>query len=715
MASVAGSGDNSPEYEAAVKLINSSDPMTAGKKALLDANVAFREIDDVTGLDLEHLQNELYKQSNLKKGWDRARAVEHAATQKIRKKNPLTDEEIIEKLEAGDLKHPTVQAYRESFDRLRALANSTSKDGLGLQIDKRANYVPMYKKSGMDLTIALERKIDELKDTSDKSFKELRDLYRKAKGDDAEALAELDKLPHLKDLGYLKTYVERATGVNINSLEDLKKVKPLLRDPLVIQRAADPQVSATFAREKGIPPMWLRDTNIDRLLWRNADQASQAAFITPFTKKLGTRASALRKLGMDEAADYVDNYRRGMNGIQIGKARAYAPGEMLKRRLRFWGEDLDSDALRASSDLVDAFASAIYPNLLGLNPKTLVRNLTQPALMTTAELGFKDATGATARAYAKLAKQLVTGGWGKARKDAVARGIIPEQSSAADFEGIASGVAQYAKSKGVRTTQAAINAYSNAVMKLYTMTDEINRMVTADMAEDIAKRYMASGGGAAADRMVAGMPKGIQRKIQRLNNNALHLSDEELEDKVGEVIRNYLLVQTQLAYGKVGSNELGRRLGPGLSMLSKWPVAVTSDVYKKASDKEFGKLLTKYVGPAVALAGMQGLIEDRNGRMSERQKAFIGGPGLSAWAPITSVFSAPEVTSFVNLSTPMDFASQMYSYGSKEIGGSANARDRRRAKRAAKRMLIQYTPVAGGMLNQYENIVERAVMNKRPD
>lgn len=687
-----------------VKDYDLKDPLKGARRWVLDAMVAGRKIDKETKLDVELIQNELYSQVNKKKGFDMGIASVHKAANKLRdnadKKSALSDDAIIEALEAGDLSNPVVAAYRNTLDHLLV----RMKDA-GLDIKSRANYVPLRKKTGVDLIKALENQAEKLLgETTDNA------LLKKTLGklDDADTDSDAVKFLETldgsrKDLGYLKYYLQKVHNTRLDTVEEMREAVKGLRNSSTLQRSSDPEVGAAFERN-GTMPDWLREKNIDKLIWQNTDQASNAIFVLPTAKKLDSRIYALERMGLDNAAKWLKNYRLDVSGIQRPKPMS---GDMLgttKQKLMLWGEDSDNEILKAAPYFIEAAASSVYPNLIGLSPKAILRNLVQPITMTASEMGFIDSAGALARGYGGVIKGIRdAGGWKKFRQGLIDDGTIPESVGTGDFEGVRSGIADWSKSNGVKTTQAVIDKYTKLAMWGFGKSDEINRAVTKHMSNDFADQILKGN-----TKPLKKLPTAVSNKIK----DTLASDLDNKEEVIKEVMSRWMVVQTQLAYGKVGSNELGRSFGPGLSMFTKWPVAISSDVYDKIDNGEYIRPLIKYFGPLVAVSALTRAMNDGDEEMSPRMKALLGGSGLPAWMPVHSVFGMTDLTTPVNIQTPIEFGASAMDYGVKEMTGKANSRDRRKIGRAAKRAAMQYVPVAGGLWKAYENNIEGILMNQ---
>ena len=147
-------------------------------------------------------------------------------------------------------------------------------------------------------------------------------------------------------------------------------------------------------------------------------------------------------------------------------------------------------------------------------------------------------------------------------------------------------------------------------------------------------------------------------------------------------------------------------------MLSKWPVAITSDIIDKAGKKEFGRLAAKYLGPAVSASLIQRAMFPTG--MDERQKQVLGSGGLPAMVPVTAALDFADIFVPVNLSTPLQITSTGFDHVIKELSGTTTNRDRERVAKRARTFAEQYTPIAGSMSRAYENIYKGLILGQKP-
>ena len=170
-----------------------------------------------------------------------------------------------------------------------------------------------------------------------------------------------------------------------------------------------------------------------------------------------------------------------------------------------------------------------------------------------------------------------------------------------------------------------------------------------------------------------------------------------------QTLGEHYVTTTQLAYGKVGMHELGRDVGPLLTMLTKWPVAISSDVYYKLQKKQYGRLAAKYFAPLMAMNLASAAILDTN---DKRVRKYIGADGFGGWLPIHSVWSLPNVATPVALSSAAEGGYKIGRFASKAMMGEYDRYSEKELKAASKRMVQQFVPVFGGIWRAYDNNIK---------
>jgi len=350
-----------------------------------------------------------------------------------------------------------------------------------------------------------------------------------------------------------------------------------------------------------------------------------------------------------------------------------------------------------------------------MNAAGVVRNLTQPLTMTASEMGWLKGSQLLVQSYGTVVKKMATGGWKNVVKEAEDMGLKPINVTDADLEGVRAGATAFLKSKGWKTTKDVVDKYTKAAMYMFIKSDEINRVVTVEMSKRLALQIAKGNSTKLTASAVKRMPKRMQERVQLLSGLAYkkQMPQEEVERQLTKALAGHYIAGTQFIYGTAGKFELGRDLGPMFSMLTKWPVAVSSDVYYKmtkdgwdgagGSAVEVGR---KYFAPLVVASIMtKALLADDTENKGPIEKVFIGKKGFQGVLPVHSVFSSPTVFMPVNLESPMGLAQKAVDAGTDAISGRLGPRKQRALKRAGTRAVQQYVPVTGGLWKAYDRNV----------
>jgi hypothetical protein len=196
-------------------------------------------------------------------------------------------------------------------------------------------------------------------------------------------------------------------------------------------------------------------------------------------------------------------------------------------------------------------------------------------------------------------------------------------------------------------------------MWLYEKTDFHNRMVTFKMAQRVvadvldgteamtAGRKLTSNQ-ADALRYVTNIEPGIQREMKQL----LRGGRDNVEE-INKTLSRYMVSKTQFHYNRAAMSEYGRSVGPLLSMFTKWPVAITSEIgsnyLRMGAGRATWESTYKFLGPLIFL-GIIDKLALPDPAEDDRTRLLVGGGGLAGWTPIqaargfvTGEFASPPL------------------------------------------------------------------------
>lgn len=680
------------------QLLTIQDQLTGVKRKVLNLDVASKMIDDTTGLDTYLWTNRSYAANNQKKRFTRQVEVgiQDAYRKVLKEKNFKEWEDIVAAIENPDYSSAGIDAFRAVFKDLRGRSSA-----LGLEIgDLGKTYVPSRKKSGVDLILAFEKKHKELgiADMDNNLITKVRKQFKEIDEAGKSLEEEIGKMKPSKEKEFalFTHHLQELLGKELRTTSEINEVftNKVLRDNDIMRRSLNPDVAAVHHRD-GVLPTWIREHNVYKLAMTNADQVGIAVYMRPIAKQLDSRIAVLNELGLSDSANYLFNYRQDILGAQrptVGQI-----GGFMRMKYDLWVAGQGSKGKRigeAAAQVFDAATGAIYPNMIGLNARSVLRNLVQPWTMTVPEVGWIQGSKYALSSYKEVAQDLLSGGWKKLKREAEDVYFLkPITPKASDFEGLRRGIATRLRNDGARYTQKALDGYSNAVMWGFVKSDEINRIVTLKIAKKIAADIMEPKVTGEVQKILNGLPNSLRNKIIRdkANDNV---------QAVTQTLGEHYVVATQLAYGKVGMHELGRDIGPLMTMLTKWPVAISSDMFYKYQQGEYRKILSKYFAPVIALNLFSAATVDLD---SKRSRKFIGSDGFSGWLPVHSVWSAPNIAMPVALASVAEGGYKVTRAASQAMMGEWNPYNAKEAKQAAKRMTQQFVPIGGGMWRAHDN------------
>lgn len=597
-----------------------------------DAQFVLRDIDNKLGTSLEPIHQKLNQAYN-KMTFTRLDASKQLAD--IFKKNKKIDDVIVntdkiyKALDSGNvagLSPEELRAandFRNYFDKQLEFVNSSvkSKDPniSPLSIPKRENYVPHMLLEPNDMVAVIERRVEALE----------KQLGKPLSSFTPKEVAQLESVQEGKELlQALKVFDAKP----VKSGPDLSA---RLKDTFFSsggRARLDSEARAALERTGNIPE-FMREKNLYRLANKWSTNTLRHLYLRDNMNKLGSYAKRLKGAGAELEARYIENLLADINGVRKGTA-----ADLTRNTINKWQRAVDKLEEKSSSKSTKAVATAlktipeitsdlgkqIYPNLLGLNPKSLVQNAMQPLLKTAPELGGK-------YGYETVLKGtlLTLKNFNKYVKRAEQLGLMPAEFTTKYSRAIADGIRRnslYAIPSEQATKLGEVALY------LYSKMDILNRAIalgTSDiMARDIAK------GTPAVKAAFKKLPNTIKSEINSTKN----------VEEIADIIGRHLNAATQYNYNRISMSEFGRTMGPLFSIFSKWPTATAGDIIGELRDKGTlkGSLrnLEKYVYPLLMLKAIDYLATEGEGTKegySDVTKKFVGGTGLAQAAPLGSI------------------------------------------------------------------------------
>lgn len=581
----------------------------------------------------------------------------------------------------------------------------------GAQISLQKNYIPMKKKSGPQLILAFEKayddfKIERLLDTTTMgkhTVKEIIDSTSLSVGKAEKLIKEMT--PEARELQsyvyLLKDQLDRDI-VSVNDIKDIMRDK-ILREGYSIQKSRNPEVSMAF-RKTGDLPEWIREYNVSKLIHSYMDVTSTELFVRKTMNKLDQRLPVLRQMGQHKTAEMMSNWKQDMLGAY--RDNFVNKSNLARFKYELWSAG-KSDALQAVPEFIDVMASSIYPNMIGASPKAVIRNLFQPLVMTAPELGWWYGSNRVVKSFARLFRN----GYTRSMKELDKYNLRMKGLSTESFEGVKNGISE--GTSKFKTTRKVINEYANAVMWAFGKSDDINRYITYEMSKDLSDSLVTKGisGLSSGQKKAFGLlPESLRRRVNDAMGGKLKEGFTR-EETVTELLANYYVSRTQLIYGKAAMHQLGRDVGPMLTMMTKWPVAVGSEVYYRVQKGEYGRAISKFFGPVVAGSLLSSMLLDKDDR---RHQTLFGSNNFLANLPASSLFSIGDIFVPLNVASVSNIGKEATGAVVEALSGNWDAKDTKGIKHASKRAVQQYVPVFGGAWRAYENLYLKLMLGEKP-
>jgi len=503
--------------------------------------------------------------------------------------------------------------WQESFDSVFKQVQAA-----GYEPGRLQNYFPLQSLRGADLGVAVERGVEQLQA---RAFAQgIQDFRELAKGDkDAQEF-----------LSFIASRLNKPLD-ELSNKEVLQASRQLITQEVKTGTGYSP--TALHLRTGDLPES-LREWRPGEMLTFYINNNLKGVYMQDAFSSMTSHIKALDTIGLTKTADYYRRYLNDMSGISRGTQLILQDNA---ERLRFWARKLETQggakgavgrAAAAVPDFMAAAQSAIYPAYLGFNLRASLRNLTQTWMTTAPEIGGAYGYGLVARGMTGAAKDITTGvnPADFLRSRGQLSGAIGHEQAQVLDPGRMSG-----------RLREAYNNYNEIAMAAYSATDTANRFITmktaAAWAEDLVK------GDPRAIKALSNLQRGARERLRPEIEELLRTKNAA---RLGDVLGDYLVSRTQFRYGKEQLNEFGRIAGPMVSMFSKWPVMVTSDIinqvrHRGARDGSL-RLMEKYIAPYMALYGTASYLKERTEVAEHPTYKYLLGD-ITSLSPLEAAFS----------------------------------------------------------------------------
>jgi len=424
-------------------------------------------------------------------------------------------------------------------------------------------------------------------------------------------------------------------------------------------------------------PILLRELNPNKLAVQYLNNTYRSANLRTPLLKLGDRAQLLKSKGLSSAAEFVSSYGKSLSselglGSKLWESSAGAYKKFIVDSLEGGAA---RDALEKIPDFMEWLGGQFQPAVIGSNPATFFRNLTQPLMMTAPEIGGTYGAKTVMAAYKDTAKRFLTGSWKAAVEDLDRIGFHTKNKM---FE-----AGEHADPFTENFAKQGVDKVNAGLMWLQGFSDDINRVVTQKMAGSFVDDLAAKVPGAVAQWKK--VPESIRGQVEFL------LESKNVQE-AKDVLAKHLISKTQFIYGKEGRNQLSRALGPTLSMFTKWPTEIASDMILEPKNMS---LALKHLGPLAAMLALDQGFKKSGAYDTLPGKVFLG-KGVLGNAPITSLTGAgaPPLVSLLALGQTAIAEASRGSPKLPQTGAEL-------AKRAR-----NYVPLVGPIANAYDRFVK---------
>ena len=558
-----------------------------------------------------------------------------------------------EPLTAGEQK--VSDAMKDFFEKQRTFFNTAKGEGYSpMAIPFRPDFVaPQMMVRPIDYVIKMRKKFDEVKSL-------------------LPGVEQMDTNTFMREVNVSPALADLKNGIELVSDAPVTNGKEMLMafNAATNKGAGEPRLyklaSTTLPRKDAIPD-FLREKNIFKLMTNYTEGTGRVFYLREPLAALADKAKTLESVKAVEEARFVNRFIQDNLGIRqhsmarIGNQARIAFAEGLDTALKKVIKDDEKreavlNGFRFLPELAANLQYNIYPNVLALNPRAHMAQLTQVLFKTAPEIGGAYGYQLTAKATMKAILSLATPAgrqefYGKVKS----LGLEPSGYVREAREAVAEGLEA---SLGFSVPAKVIRQVADAFMWTYGKMDTLNRAITTEVSEQLVRDLQA--GSQTAVNAVKKMPSSVRREV---------VSNMKNPDKQFKAVAVHLNAATQFNYNRASMSELGVTLGPLFSTFTKWPLAISGDILAdmrtKGIFKSMPRILEKYAAVYTLAAAMDSithtvLTEDDIAlnpdfkELSDRAKKIVGAGGFKSMTPVMSLaaFMPSRVRAEKNLFTP---------------------------------------------------------------
>lgn len=623
-----------------------SSPESYGGKVInkiSDAQFVLRWIDDVSNVGAEKALSDLNRNTNrltyVRSTFRRNLDDIFKEAQKTGVDREITDgTKIVDAIESGrvgSLSKPeqdVARMFQTQFEQIRDFVNKGVRE---IDPDVPRMAIPRIENYVHHVTIDTPRMLA----TVERTMQEAREVASRLTGREISDLSQLKPAEFrelARDSEPFQNLVKFAEWKNSNPVKSPIDLSSKLKESLYSregQVAIDRLARASQERIGEIPP-FIRETNLYKILDRYAFDTLKTLYLRQPLDKLRLIAKKLDRIGSDVHAGYIRKLAEDTLGTRHDTVADITRGlqKEIAQKIdplieQYKDQPVISSALksvRGIPDLYQFLGRQIYPNVLGwFNPRPIMQNVLSGIGRTAPELGTQYGYSTYLRGMVYALTHAT-----ELHAKAIKLGLVPEEFIRAGERALSEGIRRSAPvSKGLEAYEAA----AKFGMSLFRASESINRIsilgTARMMAHDIA------GGSRLALRSLDKFPNFIRSQV---------LANSNKPEIVENIIGKYLNDVTAFNYNRSSMFELGRDLGPLLTMFTKWPTTILGEALYELRSKGLVKgtsraaqrllpTLMLFGGLDYVLFNLYHLDE------SDRAKKFLGKSGLHSAAPVSSI------------------------------------------------------------------------------
>jgi hypothetical protein len=543
-----------------------------------------RKVDDATGLSFEKNINDMSTAEMAaanKTGPALKRAIKlNKETEKL----GISGDDVGRWLDGSHTKpipkeaEPIVARWRQLYDVEQAKFKPA-----GYDIGYLDNYMNMKLLDSVDLHLAMKRELTYFKglslldDSGSSVERNIKSNWRKEGWSNQEYADTMRRWVDLKRMS------RTMTGKAVSPKSAFQNIQVGVDKALdaTTKRGTEYNLDVMFQRGGKLPSQFRNFDVMSNFVGYVTSNNKAIEFERPM-RELANNIVSLEKLGMTDSAKYWSQYKRHMAGQETG-GKAWMASRMNKMRAvaRESFRDpnspmyskLPTKTAVAAADFLSWSSGLAYQNLLGMNVRAPLRNMTQSIVETAPHLG------------SKYGLRVVSKGWGHLvkRTDGNIGEFLKKKNLTSGMEELKE--AQMSMAQGMREggglvgrLQQYSNKWGEISLAAYQKSDQLNRYITYKAGQQWAKDILA------------GDTSAIQAMSRLGRGNKVEIMTKSLmkdEDALGDFLGRTLVSDTQFQYGKSQMHELGRTYGKLFSMFTKWPSIKLSELaYALRSPKE---------------------------------------------------------------------------------------------------------------------------------